>query len=107
MSEGTAPQVDLVWVDAVREQFGKVIVGQRALLGPMQERQVTIGDQAFPLPSPFLVLATQNPIEQEGTYRLPEAQLDRFLFKIKVNYPSAHEERQIVRCSTDIKAIQQ
>src|SRR5260370_25210168 len=173
MSEGTAPQVDLVWVDAAREQFGKVIVGQRAVLGrlltalitgnhvliegvpglgktlsiltiarcfdasfhriqftpdllpsditgtliydarngqftprkgpifanivladevnrapakvqsalleAMQERQVTIGDQAFPLPSPFLVLATQNPIEQEATYRLPEAQLDPFL----------------------------
>ncbi len=190
MSEGTAPQVDLVWVDAVREQFGKVIVGQRALLGrlltalitgnhvliegvpglgktlsiltiarcfdasfhriqftpdllpsditgtliydarngqftprkgpifanivladevnrapakvqsalleAMQERQVTIGDQAFPLPSPFLVLATQNPIEQEGTYRLPEAQLDRFLFKLVLDYPEIAEERLIL-----------
>jgi len=59
----------------------------------MQERQVTIGDQTYPLPDPFLVLATQNPIEQEGTYQLPEAQLDRFMFKLNVGYPqSARKE---------------
>ena len=190
MSESSAPQVALEWVDAVREQFGAVIVGQRALLGrllaalitgnhvliegvpglgktlsiltiarcfdasfhriqftpdllpsditgtliydarngqftprkgpifanivladevnrapakvqsalleAMQERQVTIGDHAFALPSPFLVLATQNPIEQEGTYRLPEAQLDRFLFKLVLDYPEIAEERMIL-----------
>jgi len=62
----------------------------------MQERQVTIGDHAFALPSPFLVLATQNPIEQEGTYRLPEAQLDRFLFKLVLDYPEIEEERLIL-----------
>ena len=190
MSEGSTLHVDLGWVDAVREQFAAVIVGQRALLGrllaalitgnhvliegvpglgktlsiltiarcfdasfhriqftpdllpsditgtliydarngqftprkgpvfanivladevnrapakvqsalleAMQERQVTIGDHAFALPSPFLVLATQNPIEQEGTYRLPEAQLDRFLFKLVLDYPGIEEERLIL-----------
>jgi MoxR-like ATPase len=69
---------------------------QSALLEAMQERQVTIGDQTFPLPSPFLVLATQNPIEQEGTYPLPEAQVDRFMLKVKVEYPTRDEERQIL-----------
>lgn len=63
----------------------------------MQERQVTIGDASFPLEEPFLVLATQNPIEQEGTYPLPEAQMDRFLLKIKIGYPSKEEERMIIR----------
>jgi MoxR-like ATPase len=190
MSEGTVPQLELEWVDAVREQFSAVVVGQRALLGrlltalitgnhvliegvpglgktlsiltiarcfdasfhriqftpdllpsdvtgtliydarngqftprkgpifanivladeinrapakvqsalleAMQERQVTIGDHTFALPSPFLVLATQNPIEQEGTYRLPEAQLDRFLFKLVLDYPEIEEERLIL-----------
>ena len=62
----------------------------------MQEHQVTIGDHSFPLPSPFLVLATQNPIEHEGTYGLPEAQLDRFLFKLQLDYPELVEERQIL-----------
>ena len=62
----------------------------------MQERQVTIGDQTYPLPSPFLVLATQNPIEQEGTYPLPEAQVDRFMLKLKIDYPTKAEERQIL-----------
>ena len=62
----------------------------------MQERQVTIGDKTYPLPDPFLVLATQNPIDQEGTYQLPEAQLDRFLLKVNVDYPSREEERQIL-----------
>ncbi|MEN9798398.1 MAG: hypothetical protein RL653_2094, partial [Pseudomonadota bacterium] len=69
---------------------------QSALLEAMQERQVTIGDQSHPLPSPFLVLATQNPIEQEGTYALPEAQVDRFMLKVKVGYPTRDEERLIL-----------
>lgn len=70
---------------------------QSALLEAMAERQVTIGDQSHKLPQPFLVLATQNPIEQEGTYILPEAQLDRFLFKIHVGYPTREEEKEIVK----------
>jgi MoxR-like ATPase len=69
---------------------------QSALLEAMQERQVTIGDTSFPLPSPFLVLATQNPIEQEGTYPLPEAQVDRFMLKVKVGYPTRDEEKVIM-----------
>jgi MoxR-like ATPase len=69
---------------------------QSALLEAMQERQVTIGNQTFPLERPFLVLATQNPIEQEGTYPLPEAQVDRFMLKLLVDYPSRAEERQIL-----------
>ncbi len=69
---------------------------QSALLEAMQERQVTVGDKTTPLPRPFLVLATQNPIEQEGTYPLPEAQLDRFLLKVKVGYPTLEDEMQIV-----------
>ena len=69
---------------------------QSALLEAMQERQVTIGDETYPLPEPFLVLATQNPIEQEGTYPLPEAQVDRFMLKLKVGYPTREEERQIL-----------
>jgi MoxR-like ATPase len=73
---------------------------QAALLEAMQERQVSAGGQRYPLPDPFFVLATQNPIEQEGTYQLPEAQLDRFLFKIFVGYPSRDEERQIYRLTT-------
>lgn len=70
---------------------------QAALLEAMQERQVTVGDKTLDLPQPFFVLATQNPIEQEGTYPLPEAQLDRFLFNIVVSYPTAEEEREIIR----------
>ena len=69
---------------------------QSALLEAMQERQVTIGDTTHPLPEPFLVMATQNPIEQEGTYPLPEAQLDRFMLMIKVGYPTREEERAIM-----------
>lgn len=69
---------------------------QSALLETMQERQVTIGEQTLPVPRPFFVLATQNPIEQEGTYPLPEAQVDRFMMKVKVDYPSAAEERQML-----------
>ena len=70
---------------------------QSALLESMQERQVTIGDQTFPLEKPFLVLATQNPIEQEGTYPLPEAQVDRFMLKLNISYPSREDELEIMR----------
>jgi MoxR-like ATPase len=73
---------------------------QAALLEAMQERQVTVGGHRHALPDPFFVLATQNPIEQEGTYPLPEAQLDRFLFKIFISYPSPEEERRIYRLTT-------
>jgi MoxR-like ATPase len=80
---------NLVLADEINRAPAKV---QSALLEGMQERQVTIGGQTHPLPSPFLVMATQNPVEQEGTYPLPEAQTDRFLFKLLVEYPSAQEE---------------
>ena len=83
----------IVLADEINRAPAKV---QSALLEAMQERQVTIGDETFPLPKPFLVLATQNPLEQEGTYPLPEAQTDRFLMKIKVDYPTGSEERQIL-----------
>jgi len=73
---------------------------QAALLEAMQERQVTVGRETYSLPDPFFVIATQNPIEQEGTYPLPEAQLDRFMFNIKVGYPSAEEEEQILTATT-------
>src|SRR5206468_1418692 len=73
---------------------------QAALLQAMQEHQVTAGGRTHPLPAPFFVLATQNPIEQEGTYPLPEAQLDRFMFELRVNYPSPEEERRIVAATT-------
>jgi len=73
---------------------------QAALLEAMQEHQVTVGGQKHPLPEPFFVLATQNPIEQEGTYPLPEAQLDRFMFHVQVDYPSQEEELQIVKQTT-------
>ncbi len=84
---------NVVLADEVNRAPAKV---QSALLEAMQERQVTIGDQTFPLPSPFIVLATQNPIEQEGTYPLPEAQVDRFMLKVKVGYPTREEERVIL-----------
>jgi len=84
---------NLILADEINRTPPKV---QSALLEAMQERQVTIGEQTFRLGDPFLVLATQNPIEQEGTYPLPEAQLDRFLLKIKITYPTREEERQIV-----------
>jgi MoxR-like ATPase len=73
---------------------------QAALLQAMQEREATVGQSTYPLPEPFFVIATQNPIEQEGTYPLPEAQLDRFMFNIKVDYPSAAEEQQILAATT-------
>jgi MoxR-like ATPase len=83
----------VVLADEINRAPAKV---QSALLEAMQERQVTIGDETFALPKPFLVLATQNPIEQEGTYPLPEAQTDRFLMKVKVGYPNQAEERQVL-----------
>src|SRR5205807_5486125 len=73
---------------------------QAALLQAMQERQVTVGQETYNLPDPFFVIATQNPIEQEGTYPLPEAQLDRFMFNIKVDYPSVEEEKRILLTTT-------
>jgi MoxR-like ATPase len=79
---------------------------QSALLEAMQERQVTIGDTTFKLPEPFLVLATQNPLEQEGTYPLPEAQVDRFFMKITVGYPTRQEEKQIMDTQVQINAAQ-
>ena len=79
---------------------------QAALLEGMQERQVSAGGHRYPLPDPFFVLATQNPIEQEGTYPLPEAQLDRFLIKVFVDYPSADEERRIYRFSTGADPVE-
>jgi MoxR-like ATPase len=84
---------NFVLADEVNRAPAKV---QSALLEAMQERQVTIGETSHPLPSPFVVLATQNPIEQEGTYPLPEAQVDRFTLKLKVDYPSPEEEREIL-----------
>ena len=85
---------NFVLADEINRSPAKV---QSALLEAMQERQVTIGDQTYPLPQPFLVLATQNPLEQEGTYPLPEAQVDRFMLKAKISYPKKQEERDIVR----------
>ncbi|SKA98300.1 MoxR-like ATPase [Prosthecobacter debontii] len=84
---------NLVLADEINRAPAKV---QSALLEAMQERQVTIGDNTYKLPDPFMVLATQNPIDQEGTYTLPEAQLDRFLFKVRVVYPSPAEERKVL-----------
>ena len=85
---------NFVLADEINRAPAKV---QSALLEAMQERQVTIGDNTFKLPSPFLVMATQNPIEQEGTYPLPEAQTDRFLLKVVIGYPSKDEEKAIIR----------
>lgn len=84
---------NFVLADEINRAPAKV---QSALLEAMQEKQVTIGDQTFKLPNPFLVLATQNPIEQEGTYPLPEAQMDRFMLKIVIGYPNKEEERKII-----------
>ena len=84
---------NLVLADEINRAPAKV---QSALLEAMQERQVTIGDTTYPLPQPFIVMATQNPIEQEGTYPLPEAQVDRFMLMVKVGYPSREEERKIM-----------
>ncbi|HIB98539.1 TPA: AAA family ATPase [Candidatus Poribacteria bacterium] len=96
---------NIVLADEINRAPAKV---QSALLEAMQERQVTIGDETHPLDDPFLVLATQNPIEQEGTYPLPEAQVDRFMLKVKVDYPTSSEELAILRRMTygDIKPIE-
>jgi MoxR-like ATPase len=84
---------NLVLADEINRAPAKV---QSALLEAMQERQVTIGDKTYPLPDPFVVMATQNPIEQEGTYPLPEAQVDRFMLMVKVGYPTREEERAVM-----------
>ena len=85
---------NFVLADEINRAPAKV---QSALLEAMQERQVTLGKETFPLPSPFLVMATQNPIEQEGTYPLPEAQVDRFMLKVLIDYPKLEEEKKIIR----------
>jgi MoxR-like ATPase len=84
---------NLILADEINRAPAKV---QSALLEAMQERQVTIGDRSYTLPDPFIVMATQNPIEQEGTYPLPEAQIDRFMLMVRVGYPSREEERQVM-----------
>ena len=84
---------NIILADEINRAPAKV---QSALLEAMQERQVSIGEETFPVPSPFLVLATQNPIEQEGTYPLPEAQLDRFMLKLRIDYPDKAQERVIL-----------
>src|SRR5688572_15556014 len=90
---------NLVLADEINRAPAKV---QSALLEAMQERQVTIGDRTYPLPEPFIVMATQNPIEQEGTYPLPEAQVDRFMLMCKVGYPSRDDERKIMDRMTSL-----
>ena len=94
---------NFILADEINRSPAKV---QSALLEAMQERQVTIGEQTFPLPEPFLVLATENPIEQEGTYPLPEAQVDRFMLKVKIGYPSKEEELLIMRANVNIVTAQ-
>ena len=94
---------NLILADEINRAPAKV---QSALLEAMQERQVTIGKNTYPLEPPFLVLATQNPIEQEGTYPLPEAQVDRFMLKLKVDYPNKDEERLIIRQEAKTNNIQ-
>ena len=89
---------NFVLADEINRAPSKV---QSALLEAMQERQVTIGEKTWPLAAPFLVMATQNPIEQEGTYPLPEAQVDRFMLKVKIDYPSFDEEREIFKRGMD------
>ncbi|MHC4432062.1 MAG: AAA family ATPase [Planctomycetota bacterium] len=93
---------NIILADEINRAPAKV---QSALLEAMQEKQVTIGDETFPVPQPFLVLATQNPIEQEGTYPLPEAQLDRFMLKLKIDYPDKADERTILdrMAATDVQ----
>jgi MoxR-like ATPase len=94
---------NVILADEINRAPAKV---QSALLEAMQERQVTIGTNTFPLPAPFIVLATQNPVEQEGTYPLPEAQVDRFMLKIKVGYPTREEEKEILnRMTVDSKVV--
>ena len=91
---------NFVLADEINRSPAKV---QSALLEAMQERQVTIGEQTFKLPEPFLVMATQNPIEQEGTYPLPEAQVDRFMLKVVVTYPKKEEEKLIIRMNNSVQ----
>jgi MoxR-like ATPase len=93
---------NFILADEINRSPAKV---QSALLEAMQERQVTIGEQTFLLPEPFLVLATQNPIEQEGTYPLPEAQVDRFMLKVRIGYPSKEEELLIMRANVSGKIV--
>jgi MoxR-like ATPase len=93
---------NLVLADEINRAPAKV---QSALLEAMQERQVTIGEKSYPLPQPFIVMATQNPIEQEGTYPLPEAQIDRFMLMVKVGYPTREEERKIMDRMTSIEPV--
>ncbi len=93
---------NLILADEINRAPAKV---QSALLEAMQERQVTIGDETYPLPNPFLVLATQNPLEQEGTYPLPEAQIDRFMMKVVVSYPNRAEERAILDAMATSEAL--
>jgi len=94
---------NILLADEINRAPAKV---QSALLEAMQERQVTIGESTYPLQEPFLVLATQNPIEQEGTYPLPEAQIDRFMLKLRIDYPDMKEERQILELMGRDEAIQ-
>lgn len=93
---------NFILADEINRSPAKV---QSALLEAMQERQVTIGEQTFKLPDPFLVLATQNPIEQEGTYPLPEAQVDRFMLKVKIDYPTKQEELLIMRSNVNSEPV--
>lgn len=93
---------NFILADEINRAPAKV---QSALLEAMQERQITIGDETYKLPSPFLVLATQNPIEQEGTYPLPEAQVDRFMLKVFLGYPSKEEEKQIIRTNVQKEGL--
>ena len=95
---------NLLLADEINRAPAKV---QSALLEGMQERQVTIGDQTFPLPHPFLVLATENPIDQEGTYPLPEAQMDRFMLKLVIDYPDREEELQILESNANVSVSHQ
>ena len=90
---------NLLLADEINRAPAKV---QSALLEGMQERQVTIGDETYPLPQPFLVLATENPIDQEGTYPLPEAQMDRFMLKLLIDYPDRDEERRILEANANV-----
>lgn len=94
---------NVILADEINRAPAKV---QSALLEAMQERQVTIGGQTYPLPEPFLVLATQNPIDQEGTYQLPEAQVDRFMLKLKIEYPEKKEERAILDLMAKTKVVE-
>jgi len=94
---------NIILADEINRAPAKV---QSALLEAMQEKQITIGDKTYTLDTPFLVLATQNPIEQEGTYPLPEAQQDRFMLKLKINYPTREEEKKVIELITEKKEIE-